>query len=320
VHAFARFVLGRLASALLTLLGVSVLIFGAIRLVPGSFEEVLVPRGTPEFRAQLAAQLGLDAPLPVQYAKWITGALRGDFGLSLITSTPVADEFAQRIPVTAEIALCAVLLAVVVGIPLGIAAGLAHRRPGVAVASRLFSGLSMSTPDFVLGSVLLYVFSRYALGLTVGRWIPFSTEPVAHIKGLVVPVVTLAMFGIGILASTTRHTVIGVLRQEQVSSALLRGRSWGQVVRRHVLRNAAIPVLTIASIYLGYLLGGAVLVENLFSIPGFGRYLFQGIQSRDYPVVQAGVLLASSFFVLLNMLTDIAYAALDPRMRDGGSS
>ncbi|MDE2453054.1 MAG: ABC transporter permease [Burkholderiales bacterium] len=312
--------MGRLASALLTLVGVSVLIFCAIRLVPGSFEEVLVPRGTPEFRAEIAARLGLDRPLPVQYGKWIAGALHGDFGLSLVTSTPVAREFASRLPVTGEIALCAVALAVGVGIPLGIAAGLAQRRPGAAVASRLFSGFAMSTPDFVLGSILLYVFSRYSLGLTVGNWVRFGDSPLGHVKGLVVPVVTLSMFGIGILATTTRHAVIGVLRQEHVASALLRGRSWSQVVRRHVLRNASIPVLTIASIYLGYLLGGAVLIENLFSIPGFGRYLFQGIQSRDYPVVQAGVLLASGFFVLLNMLTDIAYAALDPRMRDGGAS
>jgi peptide/nickel transport system permease protein len=309
--------LGRLVSALLTLFGVSVVIFLAIRSIPGKFEEILIPRGTPEFRAALAQKLGLDQSLIVQYGKWIVNLLQGDMGLSLLTSRPVWEEFAQRIPVTGEIALLATLLALVIGVPLGIAAGIARARPGVSTASRLLTGLTLSVPDFVLGSILLYVFSRYSLGLTVGNWVPFSTDPVSHIKGVVVPVVTLAFFGIGVVAATTRHSALAVLREDHVTAATLRGSSWSQVVRRHVIRNASIPVVTILAVYLGYLLGGTIIVEQLFSVPGFGRYLFQGILARDYTVVQAGVMLAASFFILLNMITDITYAWIDPRVRVG---
>jgi peptide/nickel transport system permease protein len=151
----------------------------------------------------------------------------------------------------------------------------------------------------------------------VGQWVPFAEDPVGHLKAIVVPVFTLAFFGIGAVAATTRHAVLAVLAQPHVTAAVLRGQSWPRVIRRHVLRNASIPVVTITAIYLGYLLGGTVLVEQLFSVPGFGRYLFQGIGARDYTVVQAGVMLAAAFFIVLNMLTDILYAWLDPRIRTG---
>lgn len=312
-----RFVLGRVASALLTLFGVSVVIFIAVRLVPGKFEEVLIPRGTPEFRAALAEKLGLDQPWAVQYVKWAGGMLQGDLGLSLITSRPVWEEFSARIPVTGEIALLAMLLALLVGVPLGILAGLSRGRRGVATASRLFTGITLSVPDFVLGSVLLYLVSRYSLGLTVGDYVPLRENLVEHLRGIVVPVVTLAFLGIGVVAATSRHAAVSVAGQDFVSAAVLRGESHGEVIRRHVLRNASIPVVTITSIYLGYLLSGTILVEQLLSIPGFGRYVFQGIIARDYTVVQSGVMLAASFFILLNMLTDVAYAWLDPRIRSG---
>ena len=320
MNSFVRFVLTRLGSALVTLLGVSLVIFTAIRMVPGKFEEVLMPRGTPEFRAALAERLGLDQPVYLQYGKWVNNLVHGDFGLSLVTGAPVWDEFSQRLPVTMELATGAVLLALLVGVPLGIFTGLAQRKPWILTFNRLFAGFTISTPDFVLGSIFLYVFSRYSIGLTVGNWINAGDDLVAHLRGVVVPIVTLSIFGIGVIAATTRYSVLAVMRQDHVTAASLRGRSWHQVVNRHIIRNASIPVLTILSIYLGNLLGGTVLIEYLYSVPGFGRYLFQGIQSRDYPVVQAGVMLAASFFILLNMLTDIAYAWLDPRMRGGEHS
>jgi peptide/nickel transport system permease protein len=315
-----RFILGRAASAVLTLFGVSVVIFFAIRMVPGKFEEVLIPRGTPEFRAALAEKLGLDQPLFIQYAKWVGHLLQGDFGLSLITSRPVWEEFAARIPVTGEIALLATLVALTIGVPLGIFAGLSRSRRGVATASRLFTGVTLSVPDFVLGSVLLYLVSRYSFGLTVGDYVPLRENLFEHLRGIVVPVVTLSFLGIGVVAATSRHASISVAAQDFVSAAVLRGESHGEVIRRHVLRNASIPVVTIISIYLGYLLSGTILVEQLLSVPGFGRYVFQGIIARDYTVVQSGVMLAASFFILLNMLTDVAYAWLDPRMRTGDAT
>jgi peptide/nickel transport system permease protein len=310
-----RFVVGRGASAMATLFSVSIVIFAAIRLIPGKFEEILVPRGTPEFRLQVAEKLGLNHSLFEQYVKWIGGLFRGDFGLSLLTGRPVWEEFSSRIPVTAEIGLLAMLVAIAVGVPLGLFASLGRHAPGVATASRLFNGLTLSVPDFVLGSMLLYLFSRFPLGPTVGSWISFSSDPVGHVRAVVAPVLTLSFFGVGIVASTSRHSALTVLREDYLTASVLRGASWPQVIHRHILRNACIPVVTTAAIFLGYLLGGTVLIEQLFSVPGFGRYLFQGIYNRDYVVVQAGVMLAATFFILLNMLTDLTYAILDPRLR-----
>ena len=312
-----RFILGRIASAGVTLLGVSVVVFTAIRMIPGKFEEVLVPRGNPEFRAAMAEKLGLDHPLPVQYFEWLGELLQGDFGLSLLTVKPVAEEFANRVPVTAEISLLAALVALVVGVPLGLMVGLGKQIRGVTTAGRLFSGFSISVPDFVVASMLLYFLTSYSLWLTAGTWVSFGDDPIGHIKIVVAPVVTLSLFGIGVIAATSRHSAISVLRQEHVTAAILRGASPGQVIRRHVIRNASIPVVTIAAIYLGYLLGGTILVELIYSVPGVGRYMLNGVLYRDYVVVQASVMLAATFFIVLNMLSDIAYAWLDPRIRTG---
>lgn len=315
MNKLVTFALRRGGAALLTLLGVSVVVFAAIHMIPGSFEEVLVPRGTPEFRQAVAERLGLDRPLPIQYLTWLGNLLQGDFGLSLVTSQPVWAEFSHRLPVTIEIALTATMLSIAIGMPVGIAAGLSGGRRGVATASRLFSGFTLSVPDFVIAGFFVYIFSKYTLGLTIGNWVPLAVDPVAHLRGLVLPAVTLSVPGIGIVAATARHATRAVLQQDYIMAAQLRGRSWRQVIARHVIRNASIPVVTVVSIFLGYLLGGTILVEMLYSIPGFGRYLFLGIQSRDYTVVQSGVMIAAAFFILLNMLTDIAYAWIDPRMR-----
>ncbi|MDE3177104.1 MAG: ABC transporter permease [Pseudomonadota bacterium] len=313
-----KFVAGRLISTMLTLVGVSIVIFLAIRSVPGSFEEVLVPRGTPEFRAALAARLGLDQPLVIQYLRWVAALLRGDFGDSLVTSKPVWDEFRQRIFVTAEIALAAMVIATLVGGGIGVAAGFGGDRRLWGGLGRVVPSLCGSAPDFVLGSAMLFMFSRFAPGVSVGKWVSAQESLSLHLQSVLIPAAALSFFGVGLVAATARHAVISVQQQDHVTAATLRGLTRMQIIRRHILRNVSIPVLTVLGIYLGYLLGGAVLIENLFSVPGFGRYLLQGIMGRDYPVVQAGVMLSASFFVVINMVTDIIYAKLDPRFRDGG--
>lgn len=315
MSAFLAFLFGRIGSAAVTLLGVTVVIFTAIHLIPGSFEEILVPHGSPEFRKEVAERLGLDQPLTHQYVYWVGNLATGDLGTSLITSQPVWTEFAGRIPVTLELATLAAVTAILLGVPLGFAAGLAGTGRFTSTMSRLFSGFSMSVPDFVLGSLFLYIFSKYALGLTVGRWVAFDQDPVAHVKAIVLPVLTLALIGIGTVAAVTRQAVLALSEEDFVFAARARGRSTGQIVRRHMLRNSGVPVVTIVGVYLGYLLGGSILVEQLYSIPGVGRYIFQAVQGRDYPVVQSGVLLIAASFVLINMVTDIAYGILDPRIR-----
>jgi peptide/nickel transport system permease protein len=315
VNALVAFLLGRIGSATVTLLGVTVVIFTAIHMVPGSFEEILVPHGSPEFRKEVAERLGLDQPVVQQYFYWLGNLVKGDFGASLITSQPVWSEFAGRIPVTLELASLSAMTAIVLGVPLGFAAGMAGAHRLTATTSRLLSGFSMSIPDFVLGSLFLLLFSKYALGLTVGTWVPFGQDPEAHIKAIVLPVLTLSFIGIGTVAAVTRQAILSLSEEDFVFAAITRGRTTAEIIRRHMLRNAGVPIITVVGVYLGYLLGGSILVEQLYSIPGVGRYIFQAVQGRDYPVVQAGVLIIAASFILINMMTDIAYGLLDPRIR-----
>ncbi len=312
---YARFALGRVGSAVLTLLGISVIIFVAIQLLPGSYDEIFFSRLSPEGRAQIAAKLGLDRHPVEQYFRWFWAALNGDLGISFITRQPVSIEFASRIPVTGELAVLATVVSLVIGVPLGIVSGLASRRRFVQGASRFTGAAAMSVPDFVLGSIFLYLFTKFPLGLTVGQWVPISEDIVGNLRAAALPVVTLAVLGIGLVLATTRHTVIGILAQDFITAAVARGQAPRLIVLHHVLRNAAIPLVTIVAIYSGYLLGGTIIVEMIYSIPGLGRYLIQGVLNRDYPVVQAGVLIGAGFFVILNMLADLSYGALDPRLR-----
>jgi peptide/nickel transport system permease protein len=309
-----RYAAGRIASSLLTLFVVSVLIFTAIHLIPGRYEDiVLSPFAPPASRAALAERLGLNKPLPEQYGRWLLAAGRADFGLSLTTGRPIADEFARRAPITLQLTLMSAVLSILFGVPLGIVAGLSAGKRARAVG-RLSGALAMSVPDFVLGSFLVYLFSRYALGLTVGGYVPLFADPLTNLRAMILPAVALSVFGLALIMRTTRDAVMNVLSEPYVVSAVARGETVRQIIRRHVLRNASIPIVTVIATNVGYLLGGAVIIELLFSIPGLGRYMLDAISNRDYPVVQAGVLLASFVFVAINTFADLAYAWLDPRI------
>lgn len=302
---------GRTASAAVTLLGVSVLIFAAVRMMPGGFAQtILGPFGTPEQEAELAARYGLDQPVFVQYGHWLAAVARGDLGVSMISQQPVAAELAARLPVTAELTLFAVALAVVVGVPLGVLT--AVRGGGVSVG-RLLSGIGVSVPEFVLGSLVVFVFSRYALGLPVGGYTPFGTDAGANLLSMVLPSCVLAFLAVSITARTTRDAVLGVLVEPYVTAAVARGSTPWFIVRHHVLRNAAVPVVTLLATIAGYLLGGALIVEYVFNLPGIGSYVVQAVGRRDYAVVQAGVLLAAALFVVLNLVVDLVAGLIDPR-------
>ncbi len=309
-----RYALARFASACLTLFCVALLVFAAIHAMPGSFEDVMVPQGTQAMRDVLAERLGLNKPILEQLGRWLSQVIQGNLGDSLVTQESVAAEYLRRLPATAEIAGLATVFALVVGVPFGIFSGLAGSRRLVSQFSRLGGGLAMSVPDFVVGAVLLYLFTRYSLWFTVGNWVPITENLIGNLRSALLPAFTLSLLGIGLIMATARHATIGVLGQDFITAALARGKSPAVIVRHHVLRNAGIPIITILAIYSGYLLGGTIIVENLFSVPGVGRYLITGVLNRDYPVVQAGVLLAAFFFIVLNMLADILYALLDPRI------
>ncbi|MGX2992750.1 ABC transporter permease [Streptomyces sp. JNUCC 64] len=312
---YLRWALGRLGVAALTLAGVSVLIFAAVRAMPGRYSDlVLGPLASRAEKDAAAERYGLDGSLPEQYAHWLFNAVRGDFGTSMASQTPVASEFAERLPATVTLAVLALTITVLVGIPLGVLTGI--RGAGGGRAGRLLGSLGLSLPEFVLGSLVVFVFTRYGLGLTVGAYVPWAQDPVRSVLSLVLPAAVLAVFGTAAVARTTRDAVLGVLVEPHIAAALARGESAAHIVRHHVLRNASIPVLTLLATLTAYLLGGAVIVERLFTTPGLGSFLVDGLDRRDYAVVQAGVLLAATVFIVVNVLVDIVSGLVDPRISD----
>lgn len=298
------------------MLGVSLLVFVALRLVPGGYAEVLLgPFATAEMRTIIAAKYGFDQPIVVQFGKWLGALLQGDFGLSMVTGQPVIAELLRRAPVTAELATLTLFLVLTIGFPLGVWSGVAESRAaGRSSIGRLVGALGASVPEFVIGSALIFVFSRWSLGLRVGGFVPLGENAWANLKTMLLPTASLAIFGIALILRTTRDAVLRILTEGHILAAVGRGETPSAIVRRHILRNASIPIVTVTATYFGYLLGGAVIAEILFSIPGVGYYIFSSLEGRDYAVVQAGVLLAALVFVTLNMLADVAYALIDPRI------
>ena len=309
-------VAARVGQALLTMFGVSLIVFIAMRLLPGGFEMIILgPIQTEEARALITQRFGLDRSLPAQFLAWLGAVLGGDFGISMITQTSIADEILRRSAATVQLAAMAIVTALSVGLPLGVAAGLADSSRSVRLGGRLAGALGASTPDFVLGVALVYVFSVWSLGLTVGGYVPFFEDPLANLRAMILPASTLSVVGIALILRTTRESVLTVMTEGYITSAVARGDRPASIVRRHVLRNSSLPVLTVATMYLSLLLGGAVIVEILFTVPGVGLYTWNALLNRDYGVTQSAVLIFSGVIVTGNMLVDIAYALLDPRIR-----
>ncbi len=314
------YLLPRAAAAAVTMLGVSVLVFLALRLIPGGYADILLgPFVTPEAREAIAVRYGLDRPLAAQYLHWLAALFHGDFGVSMVTRKPVLDEFVRRAPVTLELALISLAIALSVGLPLGVVSGVRSGGNKRGDLARFIGALGSSVPDFVLGSVLIFVFSVWSLWFTVGGYVAFTEDPVGNLRAMILPAFTLSVFGIALVLRTTRDAVLRVMTEGYITAAVARGETTGSIIRHHILRNAAIPVVTVMTTYFGFLLGGAVVAEVLFSVPGIGLYAFNGLQNRDYAIVQAGVLLAAAIFIAINMLSDILYAVIDPRVGSGAS-
>ncbi|MFJ5837244.1 ABC transporter permease [Streptomyces shenzhenensis] len=310
-----RWLLGRVATAALTMFGVSVLIFAAVRAMPGSYTElVLGPLATQAEKASAAARFGLDRPVVEQYWHWLSNAATGDFGTSLVTRAPVAAEFGDRLPVTVTLTALALALTVLIGIPLGVYTGTRDSGGRGGVLGRLVSAFGMSLPEFALGSLVVFLFTRYRLGPTVGNYVPWAQDPLGSIGSLFLPACVLAVFCVAATARTTRDAVLGVLVEPHIAAAVARGEPKGFIVRHHVLRNASVPVLTLVATLSAYLLGGAVIVERLFNVPGLGSYVVDGLDRRDYAVIQAGVLLAAVVFIAANLLVDLVSGLIDPRI------
>jgi peptide/nickel transport system permease protein len=302
-----QFFIRRVLLTIPVLLGVATLVFSLIHLVPGDpVQAMLGESAAPEDVAALRQQLGLDRPLYVQYGSFLKGLASGDLGVSLRTSTPVTTEIATRMPATFQLALAAICLAVLIAIPLGIIAAVGAGTTVDYVATTVaLAGISM--PNFWVGPLLAIVF-----GISLG-WLPVSgSGTAAH---LVLPAITLGAPLAAVLARMTRASVIEELQELYVLAARARGVSRRRGVLRHAFRNSLIPIVTVLGLQTGAVLTGAVITETIFAWPGVGRLLIQSINFRDYPLVQGCILLIAVTYVAMNLLTDLAYGFLDPRIR-----
>lgn len=313
-----RYLATRLIGAIPTLLGVSVLTFLFIRLIPGDAITARLGTSTvltPEQLASLRAYFGLDQPLYQQYWTWLTSLLHGDFGYSIRTGRPVLVEIAERLPATLELAAAATLIAVLIGLPLGLLSAM-RSRSRVDVVARIGGLIGLSLPSFWLGTLIIVLFSLYLRWLpNTGGYVDFIRDPLGNLALIVLPAVTL---GVALAAATmrmTRSAMLDVLGADYVRTAWAKGLPRGVIIRRHVLKNGLIVVVTLLGIQVGQLLGGAVVVEEIFSIPGVGRMLLAAIVQRDYALVQGGVLVIAILFVLVNIFVDLLYGYLDPRIR-----
>lgn len=316
------YALRRLALFPPILFGVSILVFVAIRLVPGDAITAMLGTEagllTPDQRAALAAYFGIDRPWPAQYARWIAGAVQGDIGLSVIHGRPVMTVILERFPLTVELAFLSMAVALLVGLPAGVLAASHPDRP-VDLATRVAAMLGQSTPNFLLGLVLIFVLSvGFGISPNIGVHVPFFQDPLANLREMALPAITLGSAFAASVMRTTRSTMLDVLGDDFVRTARSKGVTEPGVVWRHAFPNALIPVVTLTGVELGYLLGGAVIVEELFALPGLGRLVLNAITQRDYALVQGAVLFIAFNFMVVNLAVDLAYAALDPRIRLGG--
>jgi peptide/nickel transport system permease protein len=268
---------------------------------------------TPAQIAAIRLRMGLDQPMVTQYATWIGHALRGDLGTSVWTGRPVLEEILPRIWVTAEITSLALILAAVLAIPLGCLMATARRR-WADYTIRLITIIVITMPSFWLGTMLLYGVSAAAPDAQLLGWVAFSDDPLGNLQRAILPVVTLALPVLASLARVVRAAMVEVMRQDYIRTARAKGLPRHTIIAVHALRNALLPFLTSFGIMAGYLFGGSVVVEQVFALPGLGRLMVGAIAERNYPLVQASILLATLVFVVVNTLVDLLYAAVDPRI------
>ncbi|MBL6457880.1 ABC transporter permease [Belnapia sp. T6] len=308
--------LRRLGQIIPTLLILSVLIFGLQQLMPGDPALILAgeERGDPQVLAQIRAELFLDRSLPEQYLHWIGRAVQGDFGFSWRIREPVAKLILEKLPVTFQLATMAFLIALVIGIPAGVLSAVRRDRP-VDWLVNGFALFGISTPNFWLGIMMILLFSVQLGWLPPSGYVPLTEDPVQSLATTIMPAFVLGSGIAGVLMRHTRAAMLGALGQDYVRTARAKGLGERAVVGKHALRNALIPVVTLGTIEFGRLLAGAVLTEQIFTIPGFGKLIVDAVFNRDYPVVQGVVMATALIFVSLSLIADILYMAVNPRLR-----
>ncbi len=306
----------RVADLLFVLFGVSVLIFLMVRFIPGDAVAIMLGANTditPDRVENLRRQLGLHLPVHEQYWQWLAGVLRGDLGDSIWTGRPVLEEIRARLPATLQITSLSLLLAILLALPLGVLAARARGTWGDLVV-RVLAIAGLTLPSFWVGVLLLYFFSVYLPRWPSIGYVPFGEDPLGNLARLVLPVVAVSLPMVAGLTRILRSSLLEVLSSDYVRTAKAKGVGQRGLLYKHALRNALIPVVTVIGVNVGYLLSGVVVIEQVFAIPGIGRLVIGAINERNYPLVQGVVLVVTAAFVFVNLVVDLAYAWIDPRV------
>jgi peptide/nickel transport system permease protein len=312
----AALILRRLLSLIPLLLIVSFGVFMLVALVPGDASVTLAggESATPERIAEVRSQLHLDEPVMEQYGRWLSGAVHGDFGSSLFTKVPVSEDILDRVPITLGLVLAALVVGLVIGVPVGVISAL---RPGRAVdgAARVGTSVALAVPNYWLAIELVVLFAVTWKLLPPSGYVKFTDNPLEWLRHIALPAVALGLWSAASLARQLRASLIDVLDSRYVRTAWAKGAGTGRVVMKHAMKNAAIPVVTVLGLQIGFLLGGTVIIEQIFSIPGLGPYFIRAVTSLDVPVIQGVAIVFVLFTVFLSLLVDISYGLLDPRVR-----
>jgi peptide/nickel transport system permease protein len=309
-----RLVLGRLAAMVPLLLALSMASFALVHVIPGDPALVMLGEGNPQALQDLREQLGLNQPLPVRYWEWVTRVARGDLGESLYNKTRVSDELIWRLPTTLALVGLALAFSVGVGIPAGLLSA-AFRDTWVDHAARLLTLVSLSLPSFWLGLMLIILFSLKLDLLPIVGYEPITRDVWGALRFLILPGAALGTYLAALLARLTRSSMLEVLGQDYVRTARAKGLRDTVVLMRHALRNALIPIVTVIGINVGILLGGSAVIETVFVLPGVGQLVVRSLYNRDLPVIQGLILYVAVIYVLVNLLVDLLYTVLDPRLR-----
>jgi len=311
---FLRFLGGRLLGTAPVLVILSVGVFLMLHLTPGDPVQIMLGQDAdPGAVAALRAELGLDQPLPIQYARWVANAVRGDLGRSIRTNQPVTEAIVSRLPVTIELSVLALVLSLAIGLPAGVVAAI-RRNTSVDLASTGLALVGVSLPSFFLGILLILVFALWLRWVPPSGYTPLVLDPLMNVKQMFMPALALGAALAGIVARLTRSSLLEVLGTDYMRTARAKGLSEAASVVGHGLKNALLPVVTVVGLQVGAVLGGAILIETIFALPGIGRLAVDSIFARDFPMVQGVVLFLALVRVVSNLIADLLYARLDPRI------
>jgi peptide/nickel transport system permease protein len=310
-----QYLLRRLVLAVPTLFLVSLGVFSIVRLLPGDVVDIMYEEHNyADTKAEMREILGLNQPLPIQYGKWISGMVRGDFGESLWTKRSAAEELKARMPVSLELGVMSFFLAMFIAIPIGILSAVKADTP-IDYIVRTYAIGGLSIPSFWLATLVIIYGAKWFHWSPPLVFVPFRENPVQHFSQFIIPALLLGAFGWASVIRMTRTMMLEVLREDYIRTARAKGLTNSRVIMRHAARNACLPVITLIGIYLPGVIGGAVIIETIFGLPGMGRYTVEIINSRDYPMLQIVNLVFASMIILSNLAVDCTYALLDPRIR-----